>query len=107
MKSERTPSALIEKHIEIDEKEIELDNWVKELQKLFPTIPEHFIRTLAKAYQLNPERYDEIIKNETKLPAPEQDKPGSYNAVNVYNDVSEIPKIDDKSEFKAKEWFVE
>ncbi len=104
--SQRTPSNLKEKHIIYTEEEVQLDEWVKELQKLFPTTPEHFIRTLAKAYQLNPEKYNKIIENDEALPPPDYDEPGTYNCVNVYNDESELPTITDDTEFNAKGCFV-
>ena len=81
--------------------------WCKELKKNFPTVPDHFIRVLSKAYSLNPSKYDRIIAEDKKLPPPEQDKPGTYNAVHVYNSVDAIPNIDNNTEFNAKECFVE
>ena len=104
--SQRTPSSLKETHIEKNEDEVQLDEWVKQLKKLFPTTPEHFIRTLARAYQLNPEKYNKIIEDDEPPRQREYDDPGSYNCVNVYSDKSEIPPVTDDTEFNAKGCFV-
>ena len=102
--SGRTPSDLPEKHIEYSEEEVELQEWVKGLKKHFPTVPVYFIETLAKAYQLNPEKFNDIIENDRKIPAPKQDKPGSYDAVNVYSEESEIPDMKDVEDVFAAEY---
>lgn len=102
--SKRTPSDLPEKHIELTEEEVELKGWVEGLKTHFPTIPEYFIKSIARAYQLNPEKFDDIIENDIKLPTPEQNKPGTYNAVKVYENESDLPDMKDVEDDFAKQY---
>ena len=102
--TKRTPSDLKVEHIEYTPEEIELKEWITGLKKHFPTIDEYFIETIAKAYQLNPEKFNKIIENDIKIPAPKQNKPGEYTGVKVYKNESELPKMEDVEDVFAKEY---
>jgi len=102
--SNPTGSDLPDKFIERTPQQVELQGWIDSLQRYFPNVPKHFIETIATAYQLNPEKFNNIIENDIKLEAPKQDKPGTYTAMNVYTNENEIPNPEDMKDVFAAEY---
>ncbi len=75
----------------LTDKEIELKGWVEALEKDCPEIPRYFIEHLATAYQLNPEKFDNIIENNVKVePSVIYDEGGVVDSITIYKDLEEF-----------------
>ena len=97
----KTPSEIKTKLKPLTEKEIELKRWIEELKKDCPGIHPYFIEHMAKAYQLNPEKFDNIIENNLEIkPTSERLPVGEYKTVNVYKTVEELKEADKLKEKK-------
>ena len=68
---------------------------VEELKKDCPGIHPYFLEHMAKAYQANPEKFDNIIENNIKVdPTIERLPVGEYKNVTVYKTVDELKRAD-------------
>jgi len=82
----------------LTDKEIEVKRWVEELKKDCPEVPLYFIEHLAKAYQINPEKFDNIIENNVRLDNEiERISGGELESVKVYNSLEELELAEKKS----------
>ena len=82
----------------LTDKEIEVKRWVDELKKDCPEVHPYFIEHLAKAYQINPEKFDEIIENNVRLDNEiERISGGELESVKVYKSLEELELAEKKS----------
>ena len=87
----KTGSALNTKVKPLTDDEIEIKRWCEELKKDCPEVHPYFIEHLAKAYQISPEKFDNIIENNVKLePTIERVNGGEFESVKVYNTLEEL-----------------
>ena len=87
----KTPTELQSTVKPLTDKEIELNRWVEELKKDCPEVHPYFIEHLAKAYQINPEKFDNIIENNVKVePTVERINGGEFENVKVYKTLEEL-----------------
>ena len=87
----KTPTELQSTVKPLTDKEIEVKRWVEELKKDCPEVHPYFIEHLAKAYQINPEKFDNIIENNVKLePTVERVNGGEFESVKVYKTLEEL-----------------
>jgi hypothetical protein len=82
----------------LTDKEIEVKRWVEELKKDCPEVHPYFIEHLAKAYQINPKKFDDIIENNVRLDNEiERISGGELESVKVYNSLEELELAEKKS----------
>ena len=82
----------------LTDKEIEVKRWVDELKKDCPEVHPYFIEHLAKAYQINPEKFDDIIENNVRLDNEiERISGGELESVKVYKSLEELELAEKKS----------
>ena len=87
----KTPTELQSTVKPLTDKEIEVKRWVEELKKDCPEVHPYFIEHLAKAYQINPEKFDNIIENNVKVePTVERINGGEFENVKVYKTLEEL-----------------
>ena len=87
----KTPTELQSNIKPLTDKEIQVNRWVEELKKDCPEVHPYFIEHLAKAYQINPEKFDNIIENNVKLePTVERVNGGEFESVKVYKTLEEL-----------------
>ena len=87
----KTPTELQSNIKPLTDKEIEVKRWVEELKKDCPEVHPYFIEHLAKAYQINPEKFDNIIENNVKVePTVERVNGGEFESVKVYKTLEEL-----------------
>jgi len=87
----KTPTELESNLKPLTDKEIEVKRWVEELKKDCPEVHPYFIEHLAKAYQINPEKFDNIIENNVKVePTVERVNGGEFESVKVYKTLEEL-----------------
>jgi len=86
----RTPSEMKTTVKPLTDKEIEVQRWIEELKKDCPEVHPYFIEHIAKAYQINPDKFDNIIENNITLSSKERMKAGEYESVRVYNSPKEL-----------------
>ena len=84
----------------LTDKEIEVKRWVEELKKDCPEVHPYFIEHLAKAFQINTEKFDDIIENNVRLDNEiERISGGELESVKVYNSLEELELAEKKSNF--------
>ena len=89
----QTPSELKTTIKPLTDDEIEIKRWVEELKKDCPEVHPYFIEHIAKAYQKNPKKFDDVIENNVRLDnAIERVNGGTVDCVNVYNSVEDLEK---------------
>ena len=87
----KTPTELQSNIKPLTDKEIQVNRWVEELKKDCPEVHPYFIEHLAKAYQINPEKFDNIIENNVKHePTVERVNGGEFESVKVYKTLEEL-----------------
>jgi len=97
----KTPSELKTERKPLTDDQLEIRRWVEELKKDCPGIHPYFLEHMAKAYQANPEKFDNIIENNIKVdPRIERLPVGEYKSVNVYKTVEELKEADKLKEKK-------
>ena len=97
----KTPSDLKTGMKPMSDKEIELKRWIEELRKDCPEIHPYFIEHMAKAYQLNPKKFDDIIENNIKVePLIERIRGGVMETVKVYKNIEELKRAEKSEEKK-------
>ena len=87
----KTPTELQSNIKPLTDKEIQVNRWVEELKKDCPEVHPYFIEHLAKAYQISPEKFDNIIENNVILePTVERVNGGEFESVKVYKTLEEL-----------------
>ena len=81
----KTPTELQSNIKPLTDKEIQVNRWVEELKKDCPEVHPYFIEHLAKAYQISPEKFDNIIENNVQVePTVKRVNGGEFKSVKVY-----------------------
>ncbi len=78
-----------------------MQTWIDGMKEDFPDMPVYLITHLARAYQLNPEKFDNIIENNVHLESDvKYDEGGVVEGIKCYKNLEEFQKDNEKDQEK-------